>query len=829
MSIDRDTIIMIMDDVESGNMDIDELFITAKRMLNEQTERKTIHAFLDLGHLPSVNSTISDKERIDEWLEILIRLISQSRYSLGHLIYNRSRKYSQKAIFQEIISGKVFTYTYESIWEKMIKVASSLANLEESNTTPIRVGILTPNSVRGAVIDLTCLSFHFKVIPVPANASAKDISFIIDHGGITHLFVDPELNKELDISLTNTTVIQLSEKDWTRFIHKGESTDPLMVLKRIGKVDMNEIATIMYTSGTTGEPKGITFTQNNLITKRFARALALNAIGPKDIFLSFLPLYHTFGRFLEMQGALFWGATYTFAEDSSFKSLKNNFLKIKPTVFISVPKRWTQIYETIQSAIGDHAEEEKVVSKAIQKVTGGNLKYGLSAAGYLDPDIFQFFQRQGINLLSGYGMTEATGGITMTPQNDYIADSVGIALPGIKCRLMDDGELIIKGPYVSAHYFGDPLISSLEDGWFHTGDILQERKGHFFIKDRKKEIYKNAAGQTLTPQKIENMLSEFEAIHSAFLIGDNLDYNTVLIYPDPDYLHKHIQNNDPSKIRSAISALIQSVNGFLAPFERILNFAVIPREFSADHDELTQKGTYKRKIILSNWESAISIMYARNHTKLESNGKSIIIPNWLLKELNIISQDIKWTGRNLKIETLDKMCACQWKDDYLLLGDYEYKIEKEHLDLESIILDPRLWLGNSTFVNFIGDVLFHLIHFKNSENIQLTEIKTNHPTLSINQFSDQEEWSNLEKLHNGTMMMLQSNEDGLEQFQFVIKQKDIQLKQICFYVLKNLIGHSELKYSRRIFKFMIPHIHKESFILTLSFIFDLHQKFKMLR
>lgn len=829
MPPDRDSILNIINDIENGNIDIDTLFIIANSMLNEKTERKIIHAFLDIGHLPFVNTSISKLNRIDEWLELLVQLIIRSRYTLGHLVYNRSKKYLQKTLFQEIVNGKVVYHSYEMIWEEMMKVASALTKLEENCGQPIRVGILTPNCLRGAILDLTCLSFHFQIIPVPANASQKDMAFIVDHGGITHLFIDPEINHEIKISFSNAAVISINEKEWSQFIQKGEQSDPLTVLKRIGNVDMDGIATIMYTSGTTGEPKGITFTQTNLITKRFARALALSEIGPNDIFLSYLPLYHTFGRFLEMQGALFWGATYSFAEDSSFDSLRKNFLKTKPTVFISVPKRWTQLYETIQSLIGDHTDDDKSVKKAIKKVTGGNLKWGLSAAGYLDPDIFQFFQLHKINLLSGYGMTEATGGITMTPFDDYQVDSVGKALPGIECSLMDDGELKIKGPYVSSHYFNDPLIPSMEDGWFRTGDIFQEEDGHYFIKDRKKEIYKNAAGQTLTPQKIENMLSEFEAIQSAFLIGDNMNFNTVLIYSDPSYLQKHIPDNDPSKIRSTVSALIQSVNGFLAPFERIVNFAVIPRNFSSDHDELTQKGTYKRKNILSNWENIIHPMYAPNHAHLESNGKIIIFPNWLLKELNIVSQDITWTGRNIKIEPSGKLCKCKWKDDQLYLGEYVYRVEKDSLNLESIILDPKLWLGNSSFVSFVGESLFHLIHYKNSEKITLQEMNTDQPFISDDDSSGFEDSSELEQLHLGTIMLVQSNLEGLKIFDLIMEQKNIQLKKIAMDVLIKLMILSELKFSRMIFKFMIPTLQKKSFIKSLYILFERHQINKKLR
>ena len=140
----------------------------------------------------------------------------------------------------------------------------------------------------------------------------------------------------------------------------------------------------MYTSGTTDNPKGIVFSQENIISKRFARALALPSFSSDDVFLCFLPLYHTFGRYFELLGSIFWGATYTFAESPYFKSLLKDFQISKPSIFISVPKRWIQLMEHTNSI--NPMDDYDEISNALASTTGGNLKFGLSAAGYLDPD-----------------------------------------------------------------------------------------------------------------------------------------------------------------------------------------------------------------------------------------------------------------------------------------------------------------------------------------------------------------------------------------------------------------------------------------------------------
>ena len=244
-------------------------------------------------------------------------------------------------------------------------------------------------------------------------------------------------------------------------------------------------------------------------------------------------------------------------------------------------------------------------------MTGGNLKWGLSAAGYLDPDIFRFFNDNGINLLSGYGMTEATGGITMTPPSDYYTDSVGKPLPGIELKLAEDNELLMRGPYVSPGYYKEEIKGSFTDGWFHTGDIFRKKKGHYFIVDRKKEIYKNSRGQTISPQKIENLFQDFEAIKSVFLIGDGKEFNTVLIYPDLRNDIINLENMSQKEIRTYFSSLVFSVNSFLPSYERIVNYAIIPRDFVKDKNEITSKNTFKRKKILENFSDIIDPMYEK--------------------------------------------------------------------------------------------------------------------------------------------------------------------------------------------------------------------------
>lgn len=395
-------------------------------------------------------------------------------------------------------------------------------------------------------LDLACLTSGIVNVMIPANSVPHHISYILNKTEASFLFVTDEkqlakiksIKNEL-IHLQKVVLLEgKSAEDWTisfeEFLNSGTQNHKEFLKELKSKTNANSTATIMFTSGTTGEPKGIVFSQVNIVYKRFCRAMALPKINDRDKYLAFLPLFHTFGRYLEMMGAIFWGAEYVFMENPSAETMVTNMQQVKPSIFISIPKKWMQLYERIISEVDIEFEEEEIIKNKVLEITGGNLKWGLSAAGYLPPDIFMFFQKYGIELMSGFGMTEATGGITMTPPNKYVENSLGKELPGIEIKVAEDGELLIRGNYVMTGYYGESHEETFDsDGWFATGDIMRrDENGFIEIIDRKKEIYKNIKGETVAPQKIENLFRDFDLVKQVFLVGDHKPFNTVLIYPN---------------------------------------------------------------------------------------------------------------------------------------------------------------------------------------------------------------------------------------------------------------------------------------------------------
>jgi len=711
--------------------DDSNLIELSEECLSSNVDQGAIHAILDMGHLQNVSLYMYRKNLTDKWFNILLKLIKKSNYHVGHMLNQRSNRYGNDIAFNIINEGEIKSLSYFTLWSLVKEVGRSLSSLEQDHQKPI-IGILSHNQLNFVLVDLACLAFGYRVVPIPLNATTEHVSFIIEHSEITHLFLGGKKGNDIWSDINDRSLIKaiamdelvrsIKSLDWEQFLEIGDQSIKFDVDKQMSTVSINSTQSIMYTSGTTDNPKGIMFNQLNMMSKRFSRALALPEIGSNDIFLCYLPLYHTFGRYFEMMGSLFWGATYSFAASPAFNSLLNDFKIIKPTIFISIPKRWVQLYEMLDSILDLGSDPKRDISRKLKEITGGNLKWGLSAAGYLDPDIFTFFYDQNIKLLSGYGMTEATGGITMTPPNDYQSNSVGKALPGIKLKLEKDGELCLKGPYVAEGYFKDNESKVFVDGWFHTEDIFKENNGHYFIIDRKKDIYKNSRGQTIAPQKIENLFQDFESIKTVFLVGDGKEFNTVLVYPNFENQNIAKLEGKANEIRELFSSMILSVNSFLSPFERIVNYVVINRDFSEENGELTPKGTFIRKRILENFEAIIVPLYEKNYTSLHFNNKEIRIPKWVIREIGTLDRNITWDGQAISIRDNSKALSLSWNSKKVKLGDFSYTFDNDILDLNTFIQSPNLWLGNFGFTDFIGATIFRLMDTKSFEGMSFEKV-----------------------------------------------------------------------------------------------------------
>ncbi|MBI9073570.1 MAG: GNAT family N-acetyltransferase [Melioribacteraceae bacterium] len=785
-----------------------------------EKEKLLIWDYLDVfKSVTFLNKIYNDRE----WDSIIADLIIKSDYSFSKLFERRSFYYKNKDLFKLIKGTKVKSFTWEQTYKKVNEYSNALFNiLKQFDGAENKVAFLTTNSPDMALFDLACLTSGIVNVMIPGNSVGKHAAFILDQTKASILITTDE--KQLSKVKSIKSSLKYLEKV---ILLEGNSAEEWVIsleefLEQYGKVnleldsyraglDINSLATIMYTSGTTGEPKGIMFSHINIVYKRFCRAMALPDIGDNDRFLAYLPLFHTFGRYFEMTGAIFWGAEYVFMENPSLETMIANMKAVNPTIFISIPKKWMQLYEKVCAKVNIELDDVDVIISELKDITGGKLKWGLSAAGYLSPDIFQFFQQYGIELMSGFGMTEATGGISMTPIKKYRPNSLGTALPGIEMKVAEDGELLIRGHYVMMGYY-DQIKQEVfdEEGWFATGDIMKQDEDNFIeIIDRKKEIYKNIKGETVAPQKIEKYFYDFGFIKQVFLAGDHRAFNTVLIYPEFDSADTTFESFLPKHREEYFSSVIATINKFLAPFERIMDFRIIDREFSADKGELTAKGTFKRSIIEANFSEAIESMYRKNYLELELNELKIQIPNWFLREKGSISSDVISNSNNILLNNLkEELVICKQDYNLIRIGSSLYKSDNT-IDFQTLITNPKYWVGNKELVEFTGNSIIQWQrHSRSKKYLELYSILTSSEVEEKQVESLKRIIKAKEKSFNGlhlALLMLQSeaNETSLEYIRSVMSDKSSSVYKVVSELLRNPRITNNINTKRELLKIIL--------------------------
>lgn len=435
--------------------------------------------------------------------------------------------------------------------------------------------------------------------------------------------------------------------------------DPNLFEDCMEKVTPEDLSVLIYTSGTTGPPKAAMLTHRNITWT--GRAIAReNPIYDTDEVMSFLPLCHIFERLFSVFGHIIHGYTVNFTE--SLDTVTDNMREISPTVGYAVPRIWEKYLSAVYIRISDATWFKKLVfstalkigqrratlkmnfkpvpfyvealyqlaylavfRKLKERLGFDRLRIAYSGAAPISPDVLHFFQSIGVNLIEGYGQTEATGVTCVSRVGKVKIGTVGPPLTGTEVRIAEDGEILVRSPSVFKGYYKDPKATNeaLRDGWLYSGDIGElDEDGYLKITDRKKDIIVTAGGKNIAPQNIENRLKFGPYINDAVVIGDKRSFITCLIMIDEENVVKYAQDNkiqfstykdlaQNPEIIKLIQAAVDRVNETLSSVERVKKFTILPKRLYEEDGEVTPTMKVKRRYVNKAFSDLIEAMYQR--------------------------------------------------------------------------------------------------------------------------------------------------------------------------------------------------------------------------
>lgn len=561
------------------------------------------------------------------------------------------------------VNGQWKNYSTNDFVDYVDHLSYGLANIGINKDD--KIAIISNNRPEWNFADYASQQCGAISVPVYPTISLHDLIFILNDAQVKLVFVSSaDLYQKVAEAAKQAPSVKFiygfnqieSVAHWTELYENGKKSPAEEKIETIkSQIDGHDLLTILYTSGTTGTPKGVMLSHNNLLSNSFASQY-LCPFQKEWKALSFLPLNHVYERMLNTL-YIYLGLGIYYAE--SLETIGDNLKEVKPQVFATVPRLLEKVYDKIvakgheQTGIKKTlffwaldlglkyelngangwwyemqlAIANKLVFSKWREALGGNVTAAVSGGAALQPRLARVFNAAKIVVLEGYGLTETSPVVAVNSfkPNGIMFGTVGEVIDGVTVKIAEDGEILVKGPNVMLGYYNRPDATAEvidTEGWFHTGDIGKFIDNRYLkITDRKKEIFKTSGGKYIAPIMIENKLKESPYIEQALVVGENQKFAAALIVPAfaaiKDFCskqqiaystHDDLINN--KAIIDLINAAVEEANQTLAPYETIKKVILMNREWTIENGEMTPKLSLKRKVIIEANKTQIDKMFS---------------------------------------------------------------------------------------------------------------------------------------------------------------------------------------------------------------------------
>lgn len=547
--------------------------------------------------------------------------------------------------------------TYADMAARVRRLAAGLMGLGFEKGD--RVCLFSPTRYEFTLLDYAIWAAGCAGVTIYETSSAEQVEWIVtDSGAKAVICADDSLAdvlRKATVGLDRqiqTFVIDSGGLDQLREAGSGISDDEVM--ERARSVVHDDLATLVYTSGTTGQPKGCDLSVHNFVwTTQQAVSVLGDMLHPAASTLMFLPLAHIFARIAQV-GSVSRGGLLAYS--TGIPNLMEELAMVKPTWLFSVPRVFEKVYNgasqkahaegkgrifdiaartatewSRQSLAGDvrlrtrlaHGLFDRLVYSKLRAALGGRVEYAASGGAALGERLGHFFNGIGVRVLEGYGLTETSAVAHVNPPEAPVMGTVGKPLPGASVAIADDGEVLIKGSNVFRGYWHNPEATAdvMSDGWFHSGDIGSLKNGYLRITGRKKELIVTAGGKNVSPAILEDRLRAHPLVSQAMVVGDDRPFIAALVTIDPEEFPRWAaekgitaplaESTDHPELIDAVQEGIDRANAAVSKAESIRSFTILAEDFSIEGGELTPTLKVRRAVVNERYSEAIEGLYTR--------------------------------------------------------------------------------------------------------------------------------------------------------------------------------------------------------------------------